>query len=128
MNETPHLWSNYLMEVKARQVYTRKVFSLFQKIVKDSNLGFVTEIEKDVSYQVNITAHPNIQNWVPESYMLQVDKEGYRISCDCKGFEVSGILCAHDREHTAKFSLQWFAAVHAAVPFIGKFPLYLTTD
>ncbi|KAF3336750.1 hypothetical protein FCM35_KLT19336 [Carex littledalei] len=23
------------------------------------------------------------------------------------------------REHTAKFSLQWFAAVHAAVPFIG---------
>lgn len=95
INEMPHLWSKYKMEFKARQVYTRKVFSLFKENVQDSLLGDVIEIERDVSYQVDISYDPEIQKYVPESYIVDVDKEMCQVSCNCKGYEFEGILCPH---------------------------------
>ncbi|XP_078152790.1 protein FAR1-RELATED SEQUENCE 5-like isoform X2 [Carex rostrata] len=95
INEMPHLWSKYKMEFKARQVYTRKVFSLFKENVQDSLLGDVTEIERDVSYQVDISYDPEIQKYVPKSYIVDVDKERCQVSCNCKGYEFEGILCPH---------------------------------
>ncbi|XP_078177445.1 protein FAR1-RELATED SEQUENCE 5-like, partial [Carex rostrata] len=95
INEVPQLWSRYKMEVKARQVYTRQVFTLFKEMVQDSTLGDYLEVERGVSYKVNIFEHPEIYNYVPESYTLEVDKERCKVSCDCKGYITSGILCPH---------------------------------
>lgn len=76
-------------------MYTRNVCLVFKEIVKESLLGFVTEIKRDVLYHVNIIFHPFYHNWVPESYVVEVDKERSRVSYNCKGFEVEGLLCPH---------------------------------
>jgi hypothetical protein len=39
MNEVPQLFVGYKMEVEARQVYTRAVFSVFKEIIKESLFG-----------------------------------------------------------------------------------------
>jgi SWIM zinc finger len=36
-----------------------------------------------------------IQNWIPESFMVQVDKDKGKFLCNCKGFEFEGFLCQH---------------------------------
>ncbi|XP_078150381.1 protein FAR1-RELATED SEQUENCE 5-like [Carex rostrata] len=95
INEVQQLWSRYKIEVKARQVYTRQIFLLFKEMVQDSTLGVVLEVERGASYKVNIFEHPEIYNYVPESYTVKVDKERCRVSCDCKGYNASGILCPH---------------------------------
>jgi MULE transposase domain/SWIM zinc finger len=95
MNETPRLWSNYQIEHEALQVYTRKCFSVFKEILRESTLGIVIEIEKNTLYEVSIKTHPLIKNWIPESYMIDVDKDNKRYSYSCKGFEFEGFLCQH---------------------------------
>jgi hypothetical protein len=55
----------------------------------------VTKIERDASYRVDIDYHPYIPNWRPESYIVMVDKINERVSCNYKGFEYEGLLCAH---------------------------------
>uniref|UniRef100_J3KXX0 SWIM-type domain-containing protein n=1 Tax=Oryza brachyantha TaxID=4533 RepID=J3KXX0_ORYBR len=95
MNEQPHLYSPYQMEIEARMVYTRNVFSVFKDIVRESFLGFVTEIIKDKLYHVRISFNPQFRNFKPESYEIEVDIETSRVSCTCKGFEVEGLICPH---------------------------------
>jgi hypothetical protein len=73
------------MEANARKLYTRTVFSLFKEKIKDSLLEFVHEIERDSLYQVIITSHPSYENWRPESFMVNIDKEKGIVSCNCKG-------------------------------------------
>jgi SWIM zinc finger len=53
------------------------------------------EIEKNTLYEVNIKTHHLIKNWIPELYMIDVDKDNERYSCNCKGFEFEGFLCQH---------------------------------
>jgi SWIM zinc finger len=95
MNETPHTYSYYQLENEACQVYTRNVFSVFKEIIKESSLGFATEITRDALYQVKITYHPFFHNFKPESYMIDVDIENNKVTCSCKGFEMEGLLCSH---------------------------------
>jgi SWIM zinc finger len=95
MNETPHTYSYYQFENEACQIYTRNVFSVFKEIIKESSLGFVSEITRDVLYQVKITYHPLFKIFKPESYIIDVDRERCTITCSCKGFEVEGLLCSH---------------------------------
>jgi hypothetical protein len=90
LNEMPHLATHYHIEYEARQVYTRNVFKLFKVIIKESSLGFVKEIERDVKYRVDIDSHPLIPNWIPESYIIEVDKENNSVSCTCKGTSFEG--------------------------------------
>lgn len=94
-NETPNLWSWYQIEIDARRKYTKNVFSIFQELLKESTLGVVIEKERDALYEVSITSHPFIHNWIPESYVIEVDRITERFSCNCKGFEFEGLLCSH---------------------------------
>ncbi|XP_078174761.1 protein FAR1-RELATED SEQUENCE 5-like isoform X2 [Carex rostrata] len=95
INETPQLWSLNGMEVDAREVYTKKFFSLFKKRLKDSSNGSVVEVEQKRCYEVNITKHPSFPNWVPEIHKVCIDMADVTVLCSCKGFEFSGLLCAH---------------------------------
>ncbi|KAJ1688549.1 hypothetical protein LUZ63_019939 [Rhynchospora breviuscula] len=95
MNEEASLWSKFPLELDARQVYTRKVFSVFKELLKDSCLGIVKEIERDKLYEVEIKNNPDFKHWVPVSYLVKVDKEAELYSCNCKGFEFDGLLCPH---------------------------------
>ncbi|KAJ1699899.1 hypothetical protein LUZ63_008411 [Rhynchospora breviuscula] len=95
MNAVPKLSIFYQIEKDASQVYTRKVMKLFKKILKESQLGEVDEIEKDVLYQVTIKEHPDIKNWFMESYMVDINKSEDMVSCSCKGYEFEGLLCSH---------------------------------
>jgi hypothetical protein len=93
MNETPSLWSFNWIEHEALQIYTRNCFSVFKEILRESTLGVVIEIEREVLYEVNIKTHPVIKNWIHESYMVKIDKENKRFSCNCKGYEFEDFLC-----------------------------------
>ncbi|KAJ4778775.1 FAR1-related sequence 5 [Rhynchospora pubera] len=95
MDKEPHLWSMYDMEDHAREVYTKRVFKEFKELLKRSTLGKAIEKERDVLYEVNIAQNPKKHIWVPESYVVSVDKEGGIFSCNCKGFEFEGLLCSH---------------------------------
>ncbi|XP_078170914.1 protein FAR1-RELATED SEQUENCE 9-like [Carex rostrata] len=95
MNEVPRLWSKYQIEQEAHQVYTRSNFSMFKEIIKETIMGIVVERERDILYEVIIRTNPSICNWVPENYMVEVDKDNERFSCNCKGFEFEGFLCQH---------------------------------
>ncbi|KAJ4799444.1 FAR1-related sequence 5 [Rhynchospora pubera] len=95
MNVVPKLTSFHRIEKDASQVYTRKVMKLFKEILKESQLGEVDEIEKDALYQVTIKEHPDIKNWILESYMVKINKLEDIVSCSCKGYEFEGLLCSH---------------------------------
>ncbi|KAJ3688748.1 hypothetical protein LUZ61_017912 [Rhynchospora tenuis] len=95
MNVEQSLSSFYQIEVEARRVYTNKIFSMFKKVLKDSSLGSIKEIEKDALYEVNINSHPWYPNWIPETHKIKVEKEDEIISCSCKGYEFEGLLCSH---------------------------------
>ncbi|XP_078177442.1 protein FAR1-RELATED SEQUENCE 5-like [Carex rostrata] len=95
INGTPQLWSRNNMEVDARRVYTRNIFSMFKEILKESTNGVVVEVERDRLYQVDITCHPLVPNWVPETHRVWIDRTDDTISCSCKGYEFIGLLCAH---------------------------------
>ncbi|KAJ1685197.1 hypothetical protein LUZ63_016587 [Rhynchospora breviuscula] len=95
MNEDPPLWSKFPLELDARRVYTRKVFSVFKELLKDNCLGIVKEIKRDKLYEVEIKDNPDFKHWVPVSYLVKVDKEAELYSCNCKGFEFEGLLCPH---------------------------------
>jgi hypothetical protein len=95
MNETHHTYSYYQFENEACQIYTRNIFSVFKEIIKESSLGFVSEITRDALYQVKITYHPLFKNLKPDSYMIDVDKEKCTITCSCKGFEVEDLFYSH---------------------------------
>ncbi|KAJ4807329.1 Protein FAR1-RELATED SEQUENCE 5 [Rhynchospora pubera] len=58
MNEEPALWSKFPLEFHARQVYTRKVFSVFKELLKDSCLGTPIEKEQGTLYEVRIDYNP----------------------------------------------------------------------
>ncbi|KAJ1692771.1 hypothetical protein LUZ63_009469 [Rhynchospora breviuscula] len=68
---------------------------LFKEILKESQLGEVDEIEKNALYQVTIKEHPDIKNWILESYMVKINKLEDMVSCSCKGYEFEGLLCSH---------------------------------
>ncbi|KAJ4745261.1 Protein FAR1-RELATED SEQUENCE 5 [Rhynchospora pubera] len=95
MNEDPPLWSKFPLELDARRVYTRKAFSVFKELLKDSCLSIVKEIARDQLYEVEIKDNPDFKHWVPVSYLVKVDKEAELYSCNCKGFEFEGLLCPH---------------------------------
>ncbi|KAJ1688548.1 hypothetical protein LUZ63_019938 [Rhynchospora breviuscula] len=95
MNEEPQLESKFPLELDARRVYTRKVFSVFKELIKDSSLGVPKEIERDTLYEVTIKSNPYFKHWRPVTYLVKVDKEAGLFSCNCKGFEFDGLLCSH---------------------------------
>ncbi|KAJ4817786.1 Protein FAR1-RELATED SEQUENCE 5 [Rhynchospora pubera] len=94
-NEIPHIKTQYVIEVEGRRVYTRSVFAVFRELVLESTIGSVREIEKDSKYEVVIRFHPFMKNWIPETYVIEVDIPSQRFSCNCKGFEYEGLLCSH---------------------------------
>ncbi|KAJ4787968.1 FAR1-related sequence 5 [Rhynchospora pubera] len=95
MNEEPQLESKFPLELDARRVYTRKVFSVFKELIKDSSLGVPKEIDRDTLYEVTIKSNPYFKHWRPVTYLVNVDKEAGLFSCNCKGFEFDGLLCSH---------------------------------
>jgi MULE transposase domain/SWIM zinc finger len=95
INEVPKLWSHHNIEVGARRVYTRKIYNMFKKTLVESSNGVVMEVERDRLYEVNITCHPFIENWISETHQIFIDRIDDTISCSCKGFEFTGLLCSH---------------------------------
>ncbi|KAJ1698109.1 hypothetical protein LUZ63_006621 [Rhynchospora breviuscula] len=95
MKAVPKLSSLYLIEKDAYEVYTKKVMSEVKKRIKGSQLGEVNEVEKDALYEVAIKEHPTIKNWIPETYMVKINKLEELVSCSCKGYEFEGLLCSH---------------------------------
>ncbi|KAJ3708485.1 hypothetical protein LUZ61_012190 [Rhynchospora tenuis] len=95
MKAVPELSSFHLIEKDAHQVYTSKVMSIFKGILKKTQLGEVNEVEKDALYEVAINDHPIIQNWIPETYMIKINKSEELVSCTCKRYEFEGLLCSH---------------------------------
>ncbi|KAJ4793515.1 Protein FAR1-RELATED SEQUENCE 5 [Rhynchospora pubera] len=95
MNEEPALWSKFTLEFHARQVYTRKVFSVFKELLKDRCLGTPIEKEQGTQYEVRIDYNPCYKKWKLVSYLVNVDKNAELFSCNCKGFDFEGLLCPH---------------------------------
>ncbi|KAJ4810197.1 FAR1-related sequence 5 [Rhynchospora pubera] len=95
MKAVPELSSFHLIEKDAHQVYTSKVMSIFKGILKKTQLGEVNEVEKDALYEVAINDHPIIQNWIPETYIIKINKSEELVSCSCKRYEFEGLLCSH---------------------------------
>ncbi|KAJ3698743.1 hypothetical protein LUZ61_002448 [Rhynchospora tenuis] len=95
MNENPQLWSKFPFELDAREVYTRKVYSVFKQLLQDSCLGIAEERERGTLYEVKIDKNPDFKHWRPVSYLVKVDKEAMLFSCNCNGFEFQGLLCPH---------------------------------
>ncbi|KAJ3691223.1 hypothetical protein LUZ61_020387 [Rhynchospora tenuis] len=95
MNAVPNLSSLYRIEKDASKVYTCNVMGVFKVRLKNSQLGEVDEIEKNGLYKVTIKEHPHIANWIPQTYMVKVNKSEEMVSCSCKGYEFEGLLCSH---------------------------------
>jgi MULE transposase domain/FAR1 DNA-binding domain/SWIM zinc finger len=92
--EQPQLWSFDPIEVEARRVYTRKMYSIFKNLFRQSTKYNTHEIEKDALYEIKRIHDPatDAKTW---SYCVQVDKANNEVSCNCQGFEFHGLLCSH---------------------------------
>lgn len=95
LNVVPNLSSLHRIEKDASQCYTTKVLKEFKLHLKNSQLGEITEIQNDTLYEVRISYHPMIDNMIPETYTVNVNKFEELISCSCKGYEFEGLLCSH---------------------------------
>ncbi|XP_078156057.1 protein FAR1-RELATED SEQUENCE 5-like [Carex rostrata] len=93
--EQPQLWSFDPIEVEARRVYTRKIYSLFKNLFRQSTSFNIHEVEKDALYEVKRIHDPTTSNWKICVYQVRVNKANTEISCNCRGFEFQGLLCSH---------------------------------
>ncbi|KAJ3674498.1 hypothetical protein LUZ60_005114 [Juncus effusus] len=95
LNEEASLWSPYPIEKEARKVYTRNVFSSFKNRLRQSCEYNATAIEHYALYEVKRMESLVARNYFPNSYKVEIDIPNSKVSCECKGFEFQGMLCAH---------------------------------
>ncbi|OAY69605.1 Protein FAR1-RELATED SEQUENCE 5, partial [Ananas comosus] len=90
----PSLWSFSPIEKQARDICTRKVFTEFKNQLRASTRYEITELEVNSLYNISSIESSTSSRRV-NSYTVRVDRLKENVSCSCKFFEFSGLLCSH---------------------------------
>ncbi|XP_020271665.1 protein FAR1-RELATED SEQUENCE 5-like [Asparagus officinalis] len=97
-NTIPTLIIDHPIEKQARENYTKNMFTIFQKELKDSYSMLHERLSKDgasVTYAVwNIDREAGSKKVEKHHVVFDASKEK-RIKCSCARFEMEGILCKH---------------------------------
>ncbi|XP_020262940.1 protein FAR1-RELATED SEQUENCE 5-like [Asparagus officinalis] len=97
-NSVPTLIIEHPIEKQARENYTKNLFTIFQKELKDSYSMLHEKLSKDgasATYAVwNIDSEAESKKIVKHHVVFDTSKEK-RIKCSCARFEMEGILCKH---------------------------------
>lgn len=88
---TPNLLMDVPMLVSARNMYTPKIFKLFQEEF-ESGMNCTATIQSIVE---NITTYKVYSLKKDRDYIVTFDSLQKTIQCSCKKFEFNGILCGH---------------------------------
>ena len=91
MSTKPNLVSAWKLEVKAVEIYTRKIFNEFQEEFKrliDLELTLDCVDESTRIYKV-------LSFTGDRPRTVTFSSSGHTVQCSCKKFEFSGLLCAH---------------------------------
>lgn len=89
---TPVLRTPSPMEKQAANLYTRKIFSLFQDELVETFVYTANRIEGD---EVNSTFRVAKFEDDQKAYVVTLNHQELRANCSCQMFEYSGILCRH---------------------------------
>ncbi|XP_020112575.1 protein FAR-RED ELONGATED HYPOCOTYL 3-like isoform X1 [Ananas comosus] len=88
------LWSHNPIEVQARSVYTKRVFSEFKNQFRCTTGYDLTELENNC-YKISTIQHSTLPAQGINSFIVTSSPSMEKVNCSCKFFEFSGLLCSH---------------------------------
>ncbi|XP_063938051.1 protein FAR1-RELATED SEQUENCE 5-like [Daucus carota subsp. sativus] len=92
------------LESHAASIYTKEMFRRFQHELKESGAYVVIERERNPIYKHYEAYKTTVQEEYRKHYVLFVTENG-NITCVCRKFESSGMLCRHIIRYLYK--MQW---------------------
>ncbi|OAY65862.1 Protein FAR1-RELATED SEQUENCE 12 [Ananas comosus] len=99
------LWTFNPIEEQARDVYTKNVFMDFRDQLKASTCYRLMQM-KNIIYKVCIIQNSSKHHQRMYSYMVSIHEDDEKVSCNCKKFNYTGILCAH------ALTVMYFVGIH----------------
>ncbi|OAY77498.1 Protein FAR1-RELATED SEQUENCE 9 [Ananas comosus] len=88
------LWSHNPIEIQARSVYTKRVFSEFKNQFRWTTGYDLTELENNC-YKISTIQNSTLPAQGINSFIVTSSPSMEKVSCSCKFFEFSGLLCSH---------------------------------
>ncbi|XP_057532953.1 protein FAR1-RELATED SEQUENCE 5-like [Amaranthus tricolor] len=84
------------IEKHAGEVYTRKIFFLFQnEVYKSCFKTYIQSIEKNESVESITVLDSTVSKMYKVNFILGSSIDELKVDCDCKLFKRIGILCSH---------------------------------
>ncbi|XP_020082392.1 protein FAR1-RELATED SEQUENCE 5-like [Ananas comosus] len=83
------LYSYNPIEVQARDIYTKRNFFEFKEQLRLISGHSLLELEKNSLYKTTAIHNPTM------TYTISVNRLAEKVSCNCKMFEFTGLLCSH---------------------------------
>ncbi|XP_020090013.1 protein FAR1-RELATED SEQUENCE 9-like isoform X1 [Ananas comosus] len=83
------LYSYDPIEVQARDIYTKRNFFEFKEQLRLISGHSLLELEKNSLYKTTAIHNPTM------TYTVSVNRLAEKVSCNCKMFEFTGLLCSH---------------------------------
>ncbi|XP_063937319.1 protein FAR1-RELATED SEQUENCE 5-like [Daucus carota subsp. sativus] len=102
--ERSKITSSSSLESHAASIYTKEMFRRFQHELKESGAYVVIERERNPIYKHYEAYKTTVQEEYRKHYVLFVTENG-NITCVCRKFESSGMLCRHIIRYLYK--MQW---------------------
>ncbi|KAL6660688.1 hypothetical protein ACP70R_001723 [Stipagrostis hirtigluma subsp. patula] len=93
--DIPNLYSEYVFERQARELYNIKIFYKFQQIVKDIGKYMIDEEVPGQKYVVYKSPEHAQQDFRARKYLVVVHEPSELYHCICCKFQKDGIVCAH---------------------------------
>ncbi|KAL2461345.1 Protein FAR1-RELATED SEQUENCE 5 [Abeliophyllum distichum] len=95
ISEQPRLLSQYQMENQMVNIYTKKIFLLFQKEIDESHFYICTKKSTHVDSKVYGVERREYGKTFDRQRQLTYYMETNYISCSCRSFEFNGYPCRH---------------------------------
>ncbi|KAL2517408.1 Protein FAR1-RELATED SEQUENCE 5 [Abeliophyllum distichum] len=95
LNEQPRLMSSLMMEHQMVEIYTKKVFLLFQTEVDKSNVYICSKISNFVGGKTYIVRRYESGKYFDRPRELTYYTDDDYVSCSCRTFEFEGYPCRH---------------------------------
>ncbi|KAL6906448.1 hypothetical protein ACP4OV_004049 [Aristida adscensionis] len=105
---------NLPIERHAAQIYTRKLFALFSRMIFESGQFVAQEIIPNIRYIVKHVNAEKRQSWEKTEFSIDVISNGDQYICECGLSEHMGMMCAHIIRVCIQLGVQTIPAKHIA--------------
>ncbi|CAL5087997.1 unnamed protein product [Urochloa decumbens] len=95
VTKVPHYLTGHPMERQMKEVYTRKLFNVFQQELQLSSSYYVVRVEGDSLLDVVPYRSCLEELYGPRTFRVTAAKSDGLYSCTCCKFQRDGVLCCH---------------------------------